>query len=255
MNSVTETEMTKVTQSDERLAAKLTKEYAQAVGKSVTSVLTLADILIRAKNGLSPDAHKTWLLQNRTDEGKASKGRSIAECPLFKQTEIQAQLPPSFTMMYQLSRIMRHDEFTPEVANGHFTTALTMLNTPGADGRFPTVEEITRHVNGLLGKRTAPTPKAETTVKSADDSVLPNRGPEVSQVESHGFTNGSRSLIDETTPEDFEDDNDIQILLEFAAAYQRAQVRNAILRVLHESGIKNVEVILRAKCVPVAKAA
>ncbi len=254
MNSVTETKMTTATQSDERLAAKLTKEYVHAVGKSVTSVLTLADIFMRAKKGLSPDPCKKWLLQNRTDEGKASKYCSIADCAQFKRPEIQEQLPPSFTMMYQLSRIMRYDKFTPEVANGHFTTALTMINTSGTTGRFPTVEEITRHVNRLLGKRVAPVPNAQAPMKSADDSALPDRVPEASHVE-HSFTNEPLPLIDETQPEDFEDDNVIQIQLEFAEAYRKALVRTAILRVLHDSGIKNIEVILRGKFSPVAKAA
>ena len=258
MNSTTETEKKPGLQSDDQLAAKLTTEYVQAIGKSVTNVLILADILIRAKSGLSQDAYSVWLLQNRTDEGKASKFRSIGECSQFKEAAIQAQLPPSFTMMYQLSRIMRSGDFTPEVAKGHFNTVLGMLNTAKSDGRFPTVEEVTRHVNGLLRKPSVAKSKAESAVKPSDpsdDSILRNQMSEMPDAEPQGATNGPLLLIDEMTPDDFEDDNDIQIRLEFTEAYRKALVRKAIARVLKENGIVNIEVILRAKCAPEALAA
>jgi hypothetical protein len=255
MNSATEIEMKTATQSDDQLAAKLTAEYGQAVGKSVNNVLMLADILIRAKSGLSQDEHKTWLLKNRTDEGKASKYRSIGECPQFKEAAVQAQLPPSFTMMYQLSRILRHSDFTPEVANGHFTATLAMLNTPKADGRFPSVEEVTSHLNGLFGKRTVATPNAESIAKSSDESLLPSQTTELPDAVPQASSNEARPVIDETTSEDVEDENDIQIRLEFAEAYRKALVRKAIARVLKENGITNVEVILRAKYAPAALAA
>ena len=51
-----------------------------------------------------------------------------------------------------------------------------------------------------------------------------------------------------------EDDNDILIRLEFAESSRKANLRKSIARILHENGIKNIEVILRAKTVSLTKA-
>ncbi|HEU0119021.1 MAG TPA: hypothetical protein VFQ91_00725 [Bryobacteraceae bacterium] len=233
--------------NDKNLSMKLTKEWTAAVGKTIKNVLLLADILRRAKDGLPHAAYKTWLLQNRMDEAKVSKFRSIGDCELFKKPEIQAQLPPNFTMLYQLSRIVRHEGFSVEIATDHFKTALTMLNTANDEGRFPTVEAMTSHINKLLGKVVA------GPVQANSGEEVQNQKPVTENLTVIQPVPSSVENMDEDV--DYGDENDIQIQITFQEAYKRMQVKRAILRLLHDNGIKSVEVVLRPKSVVLAEAA
>lgn len=239
------------------IITNLTERWTGTLGKSAESILETASILADAKAKIADKAtYEQWLKEvAKMSEGTASKYRSIDTCTFLHDAEHTAQLPPDWTIYYELSKLR--------------TLALFKKGLAFVVTEIPTHAELANKISELLGKprskdtlkRTGKlvtnnqkivaevkrqTAKAKQEVEKVKEQVHEARA-EVKNLQAKLVTTAYIPSKEEIAEMDFEDDGNEILVENFKKAYLALQLKKKIAALLHAEGYSNIQVIVRQR--------